>query len=216
MILTWLHAKIVMGILGLLVVAYLGFTWLAEHDARMKAEATIAANEKLMKAAEAQSATLKDDIAKRDQASAEREKAMIDAIRNLKTTAQIVPYVQSNLAPGAPQPIVVTVPAATAANPTPDAQLTIPQADLPILRDRLNKCDTDANAILTCRADATSNAQRLELAGEQLSTAERERDAYRLELKGGTFWRRTKTALMWVAIGGGAALAGACGSGHCK
>lgn len=213
---TRLHLEIAGGILVLAGSTYGGATWLAEHDARMKAESTVQANEKAAKDAATKDAIVKNDIADRDRASAAREAAMIEAVKNLKTTPQILPYVQSNLAPGAPQPIIVSVPAATKDNPTPDAVLTIPQADLPVLRDRLNKCDVDANALTTCRADAVSNATRLELAGEKLSAAQNERDAYKTELNGGTFWRRTKTALKFLGIGAAATVAAACGTGHCK
>ena len=111
-------------------------------------------------------------------------------------------------------PILVT--AATASNPTPNAVISIPQADLPALRDRLSNCDLNANRLTTCEADAVTNTERLRLAGVALSAAENQRDAYRTELKGGTFWRRTKTAAKFVGIGIAIAIAGACGSGHCK
>src|ERR1700675_1231108 len=138
MILTAVHGKIAAGVLAACGVLYGGYTLVQEHDARVRAEAVVAANEKIAKTAEAASIALKDEMAKRDQASLDREKAMIDAVAKLKTTQQIVPYVQSNLAPNAPVPIIVNVPAATAANPTPNATITVPQADLPALRDRLS------------------------------------------------------------------------------
>jgi len=211
-----LHLEIAAGVLALGVAAYGGSTWLAEHDARLKAESIVQANERVSKDAETKSIAVKNEIADRDRASADREKAMIDAIKNLKTTAQIAPYVQRELAPGAPQPIIVNVPAATKENPSPDATISIPQADLPVLRDRLNKCDVDANALQTCSADADSTKELIRQAGVKLSAAENERDAYKTELKGGVFWRRTKTALKFVGIGGGIAVAATCASGHCK
>lgn len=216
MLLTRLHIEIAAGVLALGGAAYGGSTWLGEHDARLKAESIVQANEKVSKDAETKSIALKNEIADRDRASADREKAMIDAIKNMKTTAQIAPYVQRELAPGAPQPIIVNVPAATKDNPTPDAVISIPQADLPVLRDRLNKCDVDANALTTCRADTASTKELIRQAGVKLSAAENERDAYKVELQGGTFWRRTKTAFKFVGIGGGIAAAAMCASGHCK
>jgi hypothetical protein len=210
------HLEIVAGVLFLGGAAYGGSTWIAEHDARLKAEVTVQANEKASKDAETKSIALKNEIADRDRASADREKAMIAAIANLKTPQQIAPYVQKELAPGSLQPIIVSVPAATKDNPIPNATITIAQADLPVLRDRLSKCDTDANALTTCKADAVSNAERSRLAGEKLSAAENERDAYKTELKGGTFWRRTKSAIRFILIGGAIGAAAVCGSGHCK
>jgi hypothetical protein len=216
MILTWFHAKVAAGVLAVCGAGYGGYTLVHEHDARVKAESVIQANEQISKDADAKIKAVNDEMEKRDQASADREKALIDAVAKLKTPAQIVPYVASNLAPAAPVPIIVTIPAATASNPTPNAVISIPQVDLPAVRDRLNSCDITANALTTCQADAISKTELLRQAGIKLSAAENERDAVKLELKGGTFWRRTKTALMWIGIGAGAAAAGVCGSGHCK
>jgi hypothetical protein len=216
MLLTAIHAKVAAGVLAAGGVLYGGYTLVQEHDARVRAEAIVTANEKIAKTAEVQALALKDEIAKRDQAALDREKALIDAVAKLKTTPQIVPYVQSSLAPNAPVPIIVTVPAATAANPTPNAVISVPQADLPALRDRLSNCDLNAVRFMTCQSDAVANAERLRLAGVALSAAETERDAYKTELKGGTFWRRTKKALEFVGLGVAIAIGAACGSGHCK
>jgi hypothetical protein len=141
---------------------------------------------------------------------------MLDAVKNLKTTPQMIPYVQREIAPNVPIPITVNIPPATKENPTPDATFSVPQADLPIIRDRLSKCDIDALEVSTCHADIASKNDQLKTAGEKLSAVSNQRDAYKTELNGGTFWRRTKTALKWAAIGGGIEVAATCGSGHCK
>lgn len=216
MSLTRLQLEIAGGAIAFALLGYVGVTWLAEHDARLKAETVISANQSKEKEADAREESLKDELAKRDESARDREEKMLDAVKNLKTPAQIVPYVQKDLVPGAPTPIVVTVPAATKDNPTPDATITLSQADLPVLRDRLSKCDLDADKLNVCQADAATNAERLKTAGEKLSAAENERDAYKTELKGGTFWRRTKTALKIAGITVAATIGAACGTGHCK
>lgn len=169
MLLTWIHAKVAAVVLVAGGATYGGYTLVQEHDARVKAEAVIAANEKTSKDADTKIKSINDEMLKRDQASADREKVLLDAVAKLKTTAQIVPYVQSNLAPLAPQPIVISVPAATKENPTPNAVISIPQADLPAVRDRLNNCDITANALTTCQADALSKAELIKQAGIKLS-----------------------------------------------
>lgn len=204
------------AVAGVLILAWCGYYWLQEHDARMKADATVAANEQKTKEIDARDAVLKSDQAKRDADSAAREAALIEAVKDLKTPAQIAPFVQKELAPSAPQPITINLPKSTPDNPTPNAIISIPQADLPAVRDRLNKCDIDANAISTCRADSDTKDKQLANAAVKLNAANNERDAYKLELAGGTFWRRTKTAFKFAGIGAAAAAAALCGSGHCK
>jgi hypothetical protein len=216
MLLTRVHLEILAAVLVLLAGILAARSWIAEHDARLKAEVTVEANKKASDVADAKSKSLEAEIVDRDKSAAAREQTMLDAVKNLKTTPQILPYLQSNLAPAASQPIIVTVPAATKDNPVPDAILTLPQADLPALRDRLSKCDTDALGLSTCQADAVSNSARLALAGEKLSAMQNERDAYATELKGGTFWRRTKTALKFIGVGLAVGAAAICGSGHCR
>lgn len=204
------------AVAAVLILVWCGYYWLQEHDARMKADATVAANEQKTKEIDARDAVLKSDQAKRDADSAAREAALVEAVKDLKTPAQITPFVQKELAPAAPQPITINIPKSTPDNPTPNAIVSIPQADLPSVRDRLNKCDIDANAITTCREDSDTKNKQLANAALKLNAANNERDAYKLELAGGTFWRRTKTALKFVGIGAAAAGVAICGSGHCK
>jgi len=216
LILTRGHLEVAGGVLGL-ILSILGVrTWLQEHDARIHAEETVAANQKIVAASDAKEKSLEAEITARDQAAASRESAMMDAVKNLKTTQQIVPYIQREVAPNAPLPITINVPPATKDNPTPNATISIPQLDLPAFRDRLSKCDIDAIQVETCNADSVTKAEQLKVAGEKLSAVSNERDAYKTELAGGTFWRRTKTALKWLGVGGGIAIAATCGTGHCK
>jgi hypothetical protein len=216
LLLTRGHLEVAGGVLAL-ILSILGVrTWLQEHDARIHAEETVQANQKIVAASDAKEKSLEAEITARDQAAASRESAMMDAVKNLKTTQQIVPYIQREVAPNAPLPITINVPPATKDNPTPNATISIPQLDLPAFRDRLSKCDIDAIQVETCNADSVTKATQLKVAGEKLSAVSNERDAYKTELAGGTFWRRTKTAVKWIGVGGGLAIAATCGSGHCR
>jgi hypothetical protein len=214
--LTRAHLEWAGGILAVILAIFGVRSWIGEHDARLKAEVTVAANQKIGDAAILRSKNLEAEIVTRDKAAADREQSMVDAIKNLKTTPQILPYVQSNLAPAAAQPIYVSVPAATKDNPTPAATITVPQADLPALRDRLSKCDTDALAVSTCSKDSSDKTEQLRQAGVSLSAVSNERDAYKQELAGGTKWQRLKKAIEFIGIGAAAGIAATCGSGHCK
>lgn len=214
--LTRSHLEIAGAVLGVILAIFGVRIWLGEHDARLKAEATVSTNQKAISDADAKEKSLAAEMAARDQAAAAREATIMDAVKNLKTTQQIVPFVQKEIAPGAPTPITINIPKATKDDPTPDAMMVIPQADLPAIRDRLTKCDLDAIDVQTCRGDSTTKSDQLKVAGTKLSAMTNERDAYKTELAGGTFWRRTKTAAKYIAIGGAIVAGGLCASGHCK
>ncbi len=216
MTLTRLQLEVAAGI-AVAIAGIIGAkVWIDEHDARVRAEVQIDADRLKESDAEKRDEALRDEMAKRDEDAKDREQKMLDAVKNLKTPAQIAPYIEHDLAPGSKDPIVVQVPVPTKDNPSPNATISISETDLPVLRDRLSKCDLDADKLNVCKADALTNADRLKAAGEKLSAVENERDQYKTELKGGTFWRRVKTAGKFIGIGGGIAAAALCGSGHCK
>jgi hypothetical protein len=193
-----------------------GFTsWLGEHDDRLRAQAEASAAKKdFDKAADLMKQHADADKA-RDDATAKQLEAMQKLAAQIQTPAQIAAWLPKQV-PGLPQPITISVPPSTAQNPKPDAQASIPQADLPVLRDVVENCRENSVKLSTCQADQASKQEQLRLAGEQLSAVERERDAYKTALKGGTFWTRTKRAGKWIIVGAGLGAAAICGSGHCK
>jgi hypothetical protein len=206
--------EIVVGLM-LLVGGILAFrTWLEERDARVKAEATVDAQKKVFDQAGAHIKELQE----RD---AERQKQTDAAIAGIKGAAakQVTPQQIASWLPKQvqlPVPVTVTVPAPTAANPNPNAQAAIPTADLPALRDYVEKCQECEARLPGAQQDALSKAEQLRQAGIQLSAVEKERDGYRQALKGGTFWTRVKRNAKWLLVGAAAGGVAVCASGHCK
>jgi hypothetical protein len=139
---------------------------------------------------------------------------MQQAAAKIQTPQQIAQWIPPQLA--TPAPITVDVPPATAANPAPDAIATIPQQDLPMLRNEIESCKECAVKLVTAQQDLVSKDQELKLAGAQLSATQRERDAALTAAKGGSLWRRAQRNARWLTAGAAAATAALCATHHCK
>jgi hypothetical protein len=199
----------------LLIAAGFGFTaWLQEHDDKLKAQSTVEAQKQVIDAASEQMRQHQEADKARDEATAKQLDAMQEIAAKAKTPQQIAQWIPQQIP--MPQPITVNIPPATAENPKPNAIASIPQVDLPILRDRLEKCNEDAVKITTCQADLKSRDDQLKSAGDKLAGVEKERDGYKAAANGGTFWLRVKRAGKWLAIGAVGGAVAVCGSGHCK
>jgi len=103
-----------------------------------------------------------------------------------------------------------------AGNSPPPALATIPQADLPALRDYVESCKECQLSLATAQQDLLTKDQQLKLAGEGLSAAEQQRDVALRALKGGSFWRRLGHDSKLLLIGGAISAAAVCASGHCR
>lgn len=134
-------------------------------------------------------------------------------VAQVKTAAQIAAWLPKQLP--TPTPVKIEVPPSTAKNPAPAAVAKIPQMDLPALRDYVESCKVCSVKLHTAQQDIADKDRQLKLAGEQLSAAEKQRDAV-LHAAHGTFWGRLWTRTKWFVIGAGAGAALLCGSGHCR
>ncbi len=103
-----------------------------------------------------------------------------------------------------------------AGNSLPPALATIPQVDLPSLRNYVESCKECQLSLATAQQDLQTKDQQLKLAGEELSAAEQQRDAALKALKGGSFWRRLAHDSKLLLIGGAISAGAICASGHCR
>jgi hypothetical protein len=202
------------GFLTLLIVAILGGSWLGAREDSIRMKATIDAQQQVIAASAKQARDLLDAEAERDKMTAANVAALAAAAAKQVTPGEIASWLPKQLA--GPQPITFTIPTPTAANPAPNAMASIPQSDLPALRDQIEKCQECGLKLTAAEADVASRDERLALAGAELSAMSKERDAAVKASKGGSFWTRTKRAAKWLVIGIGVGAAAVCGSGHCK
>jgi hypothetical protein len=178
------------------------YTLRSERQARQTAEAGVKVEQEKMKADDIQIAQLQAQDKIRDSQTADEIQAAEAKAAAAKTPAQIVAYLKSQLQlAGAPAPIAIETPAPTAQDPTPPAIATIPAVDLPFLRDEVANCSTNAIRVPDLTQDLASCKSQLQLAGEKLSEAEKERDDWKTAAKGGTWAKRIKSGAIKVGIG---------------
>lgn len=208
------HKLLIGALSGAVLLLGIGFkSWLAEHDARLQAETSSRVDEKSSQQAASQIKALQDQINSRDVQTAITLESMKQIISKVQTPQQISTWIPQQLP--TPTPITVNVPPATASNPTPNAVASIPQEDLPAIRDAIAGCQQCKVKLAAAQADNQAKDQQLKQAGAVLSAKQDEVDNWKKAAKG-TFWSRTKSALKYVVAGGLITTTAICGSGHCK
>ena len=198
------------------VALFLGSSWMRAHDAQVKLAATLDAQKTVIDQAQKERDAHAAEDARRDAQTNATIASMQQALKNVQTPAQIAAYLQKAVAPAVPAPITIQIPKATPESPEPPAQVQIPQEDLPVLRNQVEACQECFVKLASAQQDAASLKSQLQLAGEQLSAVQKERDAAVKASKGGGFWSRVKRGVKFFLIGAGAGAAAVCGSGHCK
>jgi hypothetical protein len=210
-----LTIELVAGTLVLFCAIYFFRTWLTEHDARLKAEASVAAAQKSIDQASIQLRQLQDaDQQRTAQTSAAIEKIK-EAAAAQKTPQQITNWIPAQLR-SLPAPINSSFAPATPQTPSPSATFVVPGADLDSLKDLISQGQQCAVKLPSVEAAVTSCQSQVKAVQEQLAEAEMQRDAYKLDLKGGTFWHRVGHDLKAAGIAASVGALAVCGSGHCK
>jgi hypothetical protein len=200
-ILTRGHLEALAAAVLAIILGILGYQYLQARDDRVKMDATIQAQKQVIDQATADRAQHAKEDAARDAATAAQLDAMSKAVAQIRTPQQIVGWSQQQLA-DAIRGIQITVPAPTAANPHPEATVTIPENSLPGLRDTIEQCKECAVKLNTAQADLESRLQQMKEADAQIQALKTERDVAVKAAKGGTAWQRAWKVVKYVAIGG--------------
>lgn len=164
-------------------------SWLDEHDARLTSEATAKTSQIAFDKAAEQIRIEHAAEQLRDKQSADKVSAILATAAAAKTPEQIVRYLPTQLPTKIP--IEITIPKPTIDNPTPNAIASIPQSELPLLRDTFAKCKTDAVALGTCTADIASRDREMVQADIKIKAMTDERDSWK-KAAGATKWQRAK------------------------
>jgi hypothetical protein len=203
---------------GAVVVALTGTVWafsawMGSHDAWIRGQAQIQAQAQIISAEQKQRQQIEVEQQARDAQTARQIAAMQAEVAQVKTAAQIAAWLPKQLP--TPTPVRIELPQGTAKNPLPAAVATIPQTDLPALRDYVESCQVCPVKLHTAQQDIADKERQLKLAGEELTAAEKQRDDA-VRAARGTFWGRLWTRTKWFVIGAGTGAALLCGSGHCR
>lgn len=187
-------------VLALMAVA----AYVSSREDRIRMDATISAQKTVLdQYAKDRSDHEKQDAA-RDAQTAAAIQTMQSAVDKLKTPAQMAQWIPQQIS--TPQPFTINIPPATKESPKPDAVATIPQADLPAIRDAIEHCKECDVKLATATADVASRDAQMKLADAQIKALKTERDSAIDAAKGGNWIQRLKRNAKYLIIG---AIAGA-------
>lgn len=201
-------AEIFAIVIAIAIGGYGSRTWLAEHDARIRAESQVQAAQKSFDAAAAELKQSQQAQAAKDAETRTTIEKLAAAAAEQKTPQQIAKWIPTQLG-SLPAPIKTTP--APASSPAAPVVYEVPQVDLDFLKNDIAKCQQQAVALAGAQADVTSCQVQQKILNGQIGDLEKQRDGLQAELKGGTFWQRVKhdAKILGVgaAIGAAAALA---------
>jgi cytoskeletal protein RodZ len=170
---------------------FVGYGWMQEHDARLKAETQTSQQQKQIDGLQQQQAQAQNSLNK--------QLAALEKSRQTPATATQLVSDASSLLPNLPVPLQVqTAPRNPALPDAPATQtVIIPEADFKSIRDAQVTCEENTARLATCQTLGDASKQQLKL-------AEQQRDEWKTAASGGSIWHRALGAAKWFAIGAGA------------
>ena len=200
----------------LLVLMIFGFrAWLAERDARTKAESVQAAQQQVIDQAKSQADAAKADAAK-VATNLQAQLTAIEAQKQQPVTAPQFVVDLNKLLPNLPQPAVVVQPPATTqvvngkpeiVQPPPVVQIS--SEDLMGLRNYKLSCDANSASLTACQLTAADQAMQVKAAETELTAMTKERDTWKTAAGKGSILQRVGKRVKCLAITGGASALGA-------
>jgi hypothetical protein len=170
---------------------FVGYGWMQEHDARLKAETQTSQQQKQIDGLQQQQAQAQNSLNK--------QLAALEKSRQTPATATQLVSDASSLLPNLPVPLQVqTAPRNPALPDAPATQtVIIPEADFKSIRDAQVTCEENTARLATCQTLGDASKQQLKL-------AEQQRDEWKTAASGGSIWHRALGAAKWFAVGAGA------------
>jgi hypothetical protein len=210
-----LQRKIEIGavVVLLALASFLFKNWLDAHDAQKQAEATVKAQETVIAQNEKRMKDLQDADDARAKQLLQQVADMQSRFGQAQTPTQIAALVAQIM--GLKTPVQMVTPPATAEDPHPQPVAQVSQADAPQVKAYVEVCEECKLKLPAAQAQVESLKSQQQLAGQQLSAVENERDAWKKAARG-TFWSNAKKGLRWLAIGGGIGVAACVASKHCN
>jgi hypothetical protein len=184
----------------LLLVALLAlgaYEWNQEREARLKAEAQTAAQQKDIDAAKSDAAQTAAQL-KQTLAALESQKSQPATPQQIiLDTSKLIALAQPLTAQAAPQPAAGNGPVQPGAPDSakgPQQQIVIPAADFQAIQNAEIGCQENSAKLSAC-ALTTADLQT------ELKATEAQRDTWEKTAKGGSWLHKTLTAAKWIGIG---------------
>ncbi|HEV1992510.1 MAG TPA: hypothetical protein VGR34_06565 [Candidatus Dormibacteraeota bacterium] len=201
--------------LALAIVALIAlWSYLSSRDAKVKAEATQAANEKVIAQNDQQIKLLASQVEQLKADQARQLETLRATFSRAQTPQDLAPLVSRLME--FQKPITIVTPPATAENPHPQPALQLAAEDAPQLKAYVQACEECKIKLPSITAQLGKSEQEKQLLANDLVKRTEERDQWHTAAKGGSFWQRFTRSLKYLAIGAGVGAAAVCGSGHCK
>lgn len=198
------ESLIVVAAVAALVAGYFVFdSWRSAHDAAIQARAEVKTQEAQNQQLAVQIKQLSDQQAALTQQLTQQLQVLASIKQQVQTPAQIVSTLPQYVQQPLPQPITITTPAPTAANPNPQPVAAVPSADLKAIFDQLVDCKGYQDQATTCGKQLSLAQQQQDDLKQELTATQKERDEWKTAARGGSFWTRLKKNAKWFAIGAG-------------
>jgi hypothetical protein len=183
------------GTVLLLLAGLGGYELLQEHDARVKAEAQTAAQQKSIDQSKADALTVKKTLTAQLQALEGQRQKPATAPQIVIDAQKLFPNLPAQLQVVTPPPTEQTVNGKMVEVPSAPV-VQIPQVDFQALQNGAITCQENAAKLTACSLTAADTEVELKATTEQ-------RDVWEKAAKGGSWFHRTLTAAKWIGIGVG-------------
>ena len=193
---------------------FLAHQYLAAHDAYLRADAQSKANQSVL----TQLAKQQSDLAQQLKQSQADQQSQLATLQKQYAQAQSPEQLAAlfTAAMNLPQPIKITTPPATPANPTPQPVAEVPLPDAPQAKAFVESCQQCRIELSSAQKQSAINAQQLAAAKLQLTLTERDRDTWKRAATGGSWPRRAAKRIAAFALDAGLTTLALCATHHCK
>jgi len=201
---------VAIGLLGL--GTFLGYEWLQAHDAAIRAEAKVAADQAAFEKLTAQQQDLKDQLAQIKKDQTDQLAGVSKQFNQAQNPQQLATLIGQIM--GLKSAPVVNTPPATAANPNPTPIVELP--DAPQVKEYLRACE-ECKVNYAAAQKAAAIAEKDKAAAEaKLELVTDERDQWKDTAKGGSWKKRAGNRILNFFVDAGILIVAACGTGHCR
>ena len=194
--------------------AFLFSQWLRAHDAYLRADTQSKANQSAL----TQLAKQQSDLAQQLRQSQADQQSQLATLQKQYAQAQSPEQLATLLttAMNLPQPIKITTPPPTPANPAPQPVAEIPLPDAPQAKAFVESCQQCQIDLAASQKQSAITAQQTAALKQQLTLTEKDRDAWKRAATGGSWPRRAAKRIANFALDAGLTTVALCATHHCK
>jgi hypothetical protein len=194
--------------------AFLFTQWLRAHDAYLRAQSQSTATQSAL----SQLAKQQSDLAQQLKQSQADQQSQLVALQKQYAKAQSPEQLAALLtaAMNLPQPIKITTPPPTPANPAPEPVAEIPLPDAPQAKAFVESCQQCQIDLAAALKQSAISAQQSAALKQQLTLTEKDRDTWKRAATGGSWPRRAAKRVAAFALDAGLTTVALCATHHCK